>query len=377
MMQKKVLLYVHDGSGLGHLRRISRIAQGIQERCVTLIVTGQRDALWIIPEECEFVHIPNWDRLIAKKAIEYDKKLWFDLSVESAAKFKSDFFLNIVNAFSPDAIIVDYLPLGKNKELESALKSSPAKKYLVNRGIIDTQDHEEIYTNANQYMCLYDKILIAADQTVIEQLKSLNYADVYKSKINYVGYVIPKEIDIAFIRKKRGIKNNQKWVVCSAGGGKNAEQFLLYCNEIAKEMPDVIFDIILGPRSKHLSVLSDQTNKNISIIKQTKELSLMTASCDIAVINGGYNSTMEAISGGSHIVVNPNQINGDDEQIINAKILSKYYSIKLLSESRDLKNVLSELLLKNNCSRNEFLLDVSGISNICDIIFNDLNINLE
>lgn len=373
-MQKKVLLYVHDGSGLGHLRRISRIAQAIQERCATLIVTGQRDALWIIPEECEFVHIPNWDRLIAKKAIEYDKKLWFDLSVESAIKFKSDFFLNIVTAFSPDAIIVDYLPLGKNKEMESALRSSTAKKYLVNRGIIDTQDQEEIYTNANQYMSLYDKVLIAADQIIIEQLKSLNYADVYKSKIIYVGYVIPKGIDTSFIREKRGIKSNQRWVVCSAGGGKNAEKFLLYCNEIAKEMPDVIFDIILGPRSKNMSVLTNQTNKNISIIKQTKELSLMTASCDVAVINGGYNSTMEAISGGSHIIVNPNQVNGDDEQITNAQILSKYYSIKLLSESSDLKKVLNELLLNNNGSRNEFLLNVSGISNIRDIIYNDLNI---
>jgi predicted glycosyltransferase len=223
-------------------------------------------------------------------------------------------------------------------------------------------------------MSLYDKILITADQTIVEQLKSLNYADVYKGKINFVGYVIPKEIDISVVREKRGIKSNQRWVVCSAGGGKNAEKFLLYCNEIAKEMPDVIFDIVLGPRSKHMITVTNQTNNNISIIKQTKELSRMTASCDIAVINGGYNSTMEAISGGSHIVVNPNQVNGDDEQITNAQILSKYYSIKLLSESSDLKKVLEELLLNNNGSRNKFLLNACGISNIRDIIYKDLNI---
>lgn len=375
MLQKKVLLFVHDGSGLGHLRRISRIAQGIQERCVTLIITGQRDALWIIPDECEFVHIPNWDRLLAKKAIDNNKKPWMDLTIESASKFKSDFFFNIVTAFSPDAIIVDYLPLGKNRELEVALKSSTAKKYLINRGVVDNQDYEEIFSNADQYMHLYDKILIAADQTIIEELRPLNYSDHHKSKIYYVGYVAPKAPDKTLVRLNRGIKKNQKWIVCSAGGGKNAEKFLLHCNEIAKEMPDVIFDIVLGPRTKHLSSAPSH-NENISIVKQNKDLSTLTASSDIAIINGGYNSLMEAISGGANIIVYSNQINGDDEQAVNTKMLSKHYPIRYLSDSNDLKKVLQTLLTKNNKNGNEFSLNSEGISNICNIIFDDLNINI-
>jgi len=59
MERKRILLFVFDGTGLGHLRRMSRIAERLQREFVVLVVTGMREAAWLVPASCEVMILPN------------------------------------------------------------------------------------------------------------------------------------------------------------------------------------------------------------------------------------------------------------------------------------------------------------------------------
>ena len=244
MQQKKLLFYVHDGSGLGHLRRLSRIAAYLQGEFVCLIVTGQRDALWVIDNKCEFIHLPNWDSLSKSRSKVRDKPIWQKLKKETAIKFKSNLFISIIKEFEPDAIFVDYLPFGKYNELKLALSEAKAKKYLIHRGIIDPSDNFLFSGKTTKsYTQIYDRIIVTADAKIADVSEIYRKDKNAFSKISYVGYVTPSELDKHVVRLERGIKN-KKWVVCSAGGGGKAEFFFEQCVELAKKFPSIEFDII-------------------------------------------------------------------------------------------------------------------------------------
>ena len=42
MEKKKVLLFAYDGTGLGHLMRLIKIASGFSHRCNVLVVSGHK-----------------------------------------------------------------------------------------------------------------------------------------------------------------------------------------------------------------------------------------------------------------------------------------------------------------------------------------------
>lgn len=375
MSRKRILFFVHDGSGLGHLRRICRIAGVLQQDFATLIVTGHRDALWMVPEQCEFIHIPNWNRIIRQFSEPLNKEPWYDMSIEEAVRLKSNFFLHVVKAFEPDAIFADYLPLGKKNELHEGLLLSKAKKYLINRGIVDKSDRKFLMEDmADVYKEVYDRIFITADKRILEMSDMDIYNPAMREKVSVVGYVMPEKVDRAGQRLMRGVKEGSLWVVCSGGGGKNAEVFLEYCVKLACSMPDIFFDIVFGPKSKKI-LFEDSVADNIRISQQRSDLGALNASSDIAIINGGYNSTMEALSGGARIIVYPNQTQDDDEQVNHAKALSGFYPVTLLESSDDLHRAISdELELVRKEKRPSFALNIKGIESISAIVRSDLGI---
>ena len=57
--QKRFMFFVHDGIGLGHLSRMSKIAQGLQGLAACLVVSGYREMSWMVSKECEYIHLPN------------------------------------------------------------------------------------------------------------------------------------------------------------------------------------------------------------------------------------------------------------------------------------------------------------------------------
>src|SRR5689334_10872737 len=87
---KRILFFAFEGgTGIGHLRRISRIAAALERRFACLIVTSHREITnWFVSPGCEYVHIPAWDSLLAEKAAYWGRKPFLPLSVDDAVRLR-------------------------------------------------------------------------------------------------------------------------------------------------------------------------------------------------------------------------------------------------------------------------------------------------
>jgi predicted glycosyltransferase len=118
MKQPKILIFAHDGRGLGHLRRLARLGKALQGTAAVLFVAGHREASWLIPPECEFVHIPSLDSTDKRRSRQWGRKPFCLAGAGFGRNLRRAIVKACVDEFRPDALIVDYLPLGMFDELE-------------------------------------------------------------------------------------------------------------------------------------------------------------------------------------------------------------------------------------------------------------------
>jgi predicted glycosyltransferase len=367
MTQRKVLFFVFDARGLGHLRRMSRIAEAIAGPCSSLILTSQRAAAWIVPSSCAFVSIPSYQQLSAARSARHGAECWLDLPDDAADRLRRRFIGAVVDAFEPDLVVVDYLPLGRREELDGVLESWTARRYLLVRGVIDPHDLALFEGRGRKAMERdYDRIIVTADPRTSELSQAFESVAL---KMQHVGYVAPEWCaDRVAIRRERGVPPGTPWVVCSAGAGVRSEELVNLCLHAAAAFPGARFDLITGPLAGYLT-----RDTPAHVIRQTPDLPRLHAAADVVICHGGYNSLMEAMSGGARLIVHTPPDAWQSERRIHAERLSRYYPITLVHSEHDLIRALDrELAASGFSARASPTLDTNGISNIRDIAFADL-----
>jgi predicted glycosyltransferase len=307
--QKRALLYAFDaGTGVGHLRRLARIAKKLQGRFACLIVTGHRAAAhWFVPEECEYVHLPSWDSLIEAKARYWGRLPFINVEKGEAIRLRAQIMNGIIKGFRPHLIFVDHLPLGAEEELATILKTTACRKYFITRGILnETENLCQLIPGGKAYDYVrshYHKVLVATDSKVFDFSQQYNIAPEIREKTFHTGYIsesISAE-EIARTRKDRGLAAGDVWVVASAGGGQLGEKLIEGCLKLAKTHRNIAFDIILGPRSnlewadKHRSVIASD---NVQLQKEVAHMPFLHAGANLVISSGGYNSVLEALFAG-------------------------------------------------------------------------------
>ncbi|MFD2349662.1 hypothetical protein ACFSTC_10225 [Nonomuraea ferruginea] len=90
-----------------------------------------------MPEECEYVHLPSWDSLLEDKARYWDRRPFVVLDEAGAVRLRKSILTAVVEAFEPDVIFVDHLPLGAGEELAEVIEDTRCLKYLVTRGVLN------------------------------------------------------------------------------------------------------------------------------------------------------------------------------------------------------------------------------------------------
>jgi len=102
------------------LRRPSARRQGRLENVSTLLVTGCREAsAFPAPEGVDYLSLPGY----VKDAAGGYHPRFLRTSNERLAKMRADTMAAALEAFAPDALIVDKHPLGLFGELEPALEA--------------------------------------------------------------------------------------------------------------------------------------------------------------------------------------------------------------------------------------------------------------
>jgi (S)-2-hydroxy-acid oxidase/4-hydroxymandelate oxidase len=308
------------------LRRTARIADALKEDFSTLILSGMREAAWIVPESCGFVKLPDWDGLHPVKAERVGRKTWVDLSSEQALAYRSQAILDAARLYRPDAFFADYLPTGQRRELLPLLRELACPRYLVHRGIADTSDDFVLRGEATREIAAYyDRILVCSDERLGDVAESDSYCEEARDIVRYVGFVTAAA---------EPNPPGERYVVCSAGGGYQAEEMMLACIEIARRHPAIPFRIVLGPRSR-LQVAGIVAAANCDVRQYRDDLSDLHRDAAVVISAGGYNSVLEAAFGGATLIVRPNWTGDDDEQVRFADLLSRYHPVHRI-ESLDL-----------------------------------------
>ncbi|MET0395544.1 MAG: hypothetical protein ABW277_01825 [Longimicrobiaceae bacterium] len=335
MARPRVLLYCHDGMGLGHLRRISRLAGALKERFSTLVLSGLREAAWIVPSGCGLVKLPDWDGISRQRSERAGVTPWIDLSGEEANAFRAGAIREMAALYGPDAIVVDYLPFGQRRELEGLLASRDTLRYFLHRGLSDTSDRGILRGEATREIAArYHRILVAADPRLVDVAAEDEYCAEARARLTYVGFIAPP-----------AAPRGPDWspaVVCSGGGGYLAEETMLACLAVAGRHPRIPFRIVLGPRSR-LSAAELSPPANCELWQRRDDLPELHRSAAVVVSSGGYNSVLESAFGGARLIIRPSQTGDDDEQLRFAERLSAHHPVCRL----DRLDGLEDAILRN------------------------------
>lgn len=386
--QKRAIFFVFDGgTGVGHLRRLACLAKKLQGRFACLVVTGHRAAAhWFVPEECEYIHLPSWDSLLGSKARYWGREPFILLEEREAIRLRKDILRGVVEAFRPDVIFVDHLPLGMLGELEDIIKDAHCLKYLVTRGVLNETENPRLILGGKAYDYLkscYDKVLVASDRKVFDFSRQYNISSEIGKKTIHTGYVVervPKHL-IERIREDRGLKSGDIWVVASAGGGQRGEGLIARCLELAGIYKDTMFDIVVGPRSRlpwgerHRTVI---VRDNLHLHKELPHMPDLHASADLVISSGGYNSILETLQGNARILCFPNWKDQRDEQYHHAALLKKFVDVELSIDLSELPALFERAIAsfdryEQRDRRGE--LDFNGAANVQKIVLKDLGLS--
>jgi predicted glycosyltransferase len=376
----KILFYVQDSWGLGHLQRVSKLARALQNEAECLILCGHREAGWIIPDRCEYLHIPSLNNLLFERAQFLGKRQFLQLSRQQAIAFRRTFIERAIETFHPDVIVVENLALGMLDELSDVLDKTEAVKIFLTRGIIAHPSRVRRFMlrpNVEEALAtLFQASIVACDRRVWDLDSEYHLGSLLASKLEYVGYmseaVDPSDIRAA--RRERGVDAATKWIVCSAGGGALGEALVQELQTIMQSFTGVVVDLVQGPRSAlpWAALLTSTIEQgHMRLHRECRALPLLHAAADLVVCTGGYNSLVETMEGGAGVVALPVQLEPQDEQFLQCSRLAPYYPITLVENRAALAGSIAGALERcetKNSIRETGNLDFDGLSNASKFI---------
>ena len=369
------MLFAYDGTGLGHLMRLVKIAWGLSRECRVLVVSGHKAMPEIVPSGVQYRILPNFLELREERG--YTDMQTNKVRIEALEKLLKD--------FAPNAFVTDYLPLGKRSELAHIIAHYDCLKYFVLRSKIGGKKltYEEVFSprNIEVFRAYYDRILLASDPLITPPSMYSWLPKDIKEMITYTGCVTYPVTHAQVERTRAAFLGGEglKWMVCSAGGGRTSKEFSTKCIEMSMDerLADWKIDIILGnystiqwPYGRPEIVVKE----NVTVYRSMSDMYLLHASADCVVCAGGYNSLLEAMQGKTKHVFSYSvmDIDTEDEQACNIRDFGKHYSITAI---RSLNSLTEEVLngLHTTLVNEERVPNANGIDNIATLILSDIN----
>jgi predicted glycosyltransferase len=109
--------------------------------------------------------------------------------------------------------------------------------------------------------------------------------------------------------------------------------------------------------------------------KMRQDLPAMHQMADVVITSGGYNSLIEAISGGAEIIVSPVNSGLKDEQIRHATQLQKFYPLKIANNVTSIQTLLRDAI---NCPTGRRMavtdLELDGVNRAGNLICRDFDV---
>ena len=349
--------------GIGHFFRTLEIDRALAEHEI-ILVTGGSEIDVRLPNHIQEFRLPglHMDRefknLFAKNR---------ENPVAQIKKERRQMLFSLYKKESPDVFIVELYPFGRRAfsfEIDPILKGiryqilKPGRVICSLRDIlVDRRKYKASYEGKvvdllNNY---FDALLIHSDPSLLKIDATFSSIEQITIPVVYTGFVTPKPSPNARrrLRKKMGIKKDDKFIVASLGGGKVGRSLLeavLDAFQLIDASKNCFLAVFTGPFMEQQDVdrLQKQSSKKISVERFTPEFLSYLAAADLSISMAGYNTCMNILAAKVPALVWP--FSQNREQRFRAERLSENSAMRVLNK-HDLKpsrlaNIIDQTLIQ-------------------------------
>ncbi|GAB4426372.1 MAG: glycosyltransferase family protein [Anaerolineae bacterium] len=342
---KKIVLYSHDTQGLGHMRRNLAIASALinaNPNLAILLITGAGEInSFDIPPGIDCLTLPA----LGKQADGQYRPRSLSVSLRHLINLRASAIRAAIEAFAPDAFIVDKLPLGAFDELKPALewlRSRPRTRCIL--GLREILDEPETARREWQaagsdaaIRAYFDAIWVYGDPRVCNPITEYGLPDDIAAKVQFTGYLnryalCPPTQAAADPLLARLNLGDHSLALCMVGGGQDGEQ--LADAFLQAELPaNTCGLVITGPYLPAAAMQRLQARAAASphkfVLPFVAHPEIFLQRANSVITMGGYNSVCETVSFNKPALIVP-RVKPRLEQLIRAKRLARLNVVSTL-----------------------------------------------
>ncbi|GHD39347.1 glycosyl transferase [Thalassobaculum fulvum] len=339
--QPRVLLYVQNLLGIGHLRRAAAVARGlVAEGLAVDFVSGGMPVPHLPLGGAELVQLPPVRALDDAFKVLVDQH---DRPIDDGFRdARRDRLLALLAERRPAAVITELFPFGRRQmrfellPLLEAAREAPWRPVVLSsmRDILVTKPradrNREIVDTLNAY---YDVAMIHADPRLVRLERTFPMAADIRVPLAYTGYVVNAD-DLA-IPEADPLATGE--VLVSAGGGAVGHDFM---RRIADAMPalplaDRTWRFVTGHhmRADALDYLRGLGRPNLVVETMRPDLPALMAGAALSISQAGYNTLLELMAVRARAVVVPFEGGVETEQRLRADLLAEAGALEVVPET--------------------------------------------
>lgn len=327
----RIALYSPGMVGIGHMRRNLLIAQTLAHsplRAVILMIAEAREAsVLALPPGGDCLTLPA----LCKEPDGECRPRYLDVSLNALVRLRVKAIAAAMETFKPDVLIVDHLPRGALRELDSTLEDLRA--YGNTRCVLGLRDVLEDpavvrreWRKAGNEAAIrdyYDAVWIYGDPTVYDPVREYRFAREVEAKVRYTGLLdfsrrpkfdrVERSEVMAALPEPPG-----RLMLCTVGGGHDganlAEAFA------HAELPaDATGVILTGPfmpaEVRQRLHRRAAANPRLRVLEFVADPDLLLRRADRVIAMGGYNTIYEVLSFEKHALIVPRSRPRHEQQL--------------------------------------------------------------
>src|SRR5438093_803039 len=339
----RIATYSPGMVGFGHIRRNASIAQALRSSTlrptIMMIAEAWQAGTLPMPPGVDCVTLPS----LRKEGGDRYAPRFVEVPDQELVALRRRVIRHTLDAFHPDVLLVDHLPLGAARELKETLELlRQRKRTRCVLGLRDVlQDHETVRrtwsdpTYREAVRDYYDAIWVYADPSVYDLVQEHQVFDGLASRVRFTGYLDQRpRLEFARSQAETLLANLPpgRLALCLVGGGFDGEP-LAGAFLRAELPPDMTGVVVTGPympvemQQRLNDVLRDRPR--MLLIDFLAEPIPLVERADRVIAMGGYNTICEVLSFEKHALIVPRD-GANNDQWIRARRMSDLGLVEVL-----------------------------------------------
>ena len=324
---QRIALYSQDTHGLGRMRRNIAIARALADdepRAILLISGAGEAAILGLPEGADTLGLPALDDG------GHPGARCLGIGTEALVGLRGAALRSALQAFRPDALIVDRMPAGVGGELRPSFDVLHRMGTRLVLGLPDVLgDHERVWADWHVSDAIdvvrrhYDRVWVYGDPHVFDPMTEHGLPRDVRRITRYTGYLDGSLADPAAAAREQTVRAEHRLgdgpvAVCLTGGSQDGER--LATAFVEAPLPAGTTGVVLtGPfmAAERIGALEAAAARrdDLRVIRVLPGADTLIGTADRVVAMGGYHTTAEALAADRRALMVPSATGRPDQRI--------------------------------------------------------------